>query len=228
MPKTKTKPSLKNALAKRGPLKFDKTLLIVIAAVVVATGGYLFYKASHAGSTPPLSWQNTKLVYFTTTDGVKNNASGYSKVGDIFGYCSVVKVQTPYGVATRCSQAKVTRYSSSNVTISQRDITHNFSTGTYSPAGSWITWTQPNGGAGGGNGNWALFCSNTGNPTMVESVYKTVYGFIGYGMDFRPGPSNWQARFITGVTNANTTNYPVTSIVGCSASTGWMNVVGTW
>ncbi len=33
-------------------LKFDKTLLIVIAAVVVAVGGYMFYAASHAGGAP--------------------------------------------------------------------------------------------------------------------------------------------------------------------------------
>lgn len=54
MPKTKNKVSTKSKSSKgfiaQGKFKFDKTLMAVIAVVVVATGGYLFYQGSHASS----------------------------------------------------------------------------------------------------------------------------------------------------------------------------------
>lgn len=45
MPKTKSSKFKANS-----KFKFDKTLVAVIAAVVVVTGGYLFYKGTHADS----------------------------------------------------------------------------------------------------------------------------------------------------------------------------------
>lgn len=50
MPKAKTNSA--NGLIKVGKLKFDKSLLSIVAIVVVATGGYLFYKGSHASGVP--------------------------------------------------------------------------------------------------------------------------------------------------------------------------------
>ncbi len=42
-----------NRLIKSGRLKFDKTFLIVTMAVVIATGGYLLYKGTHAATIYP-------------------------------------------------------------------------------------------------------------------------------------------------------------------------------
>lgn len=50
MPKPKAKSKSTKGLVKVGKLKFDKTLVAVIAVVVVAAGGYLFYQASHAAT----------------------------------------------------------------------------------------------------------------------------------------------------------------------------------
>ena len=59
MPKTKTSSKLR--LNQRSKFKFDKTLLAVIAAVVVATGGYLFYRQSHAATLA--IWQDILKQY---------------------------------------------------------------------------------------------------------------------------------------------------------------------
>lgn len=51
MPKSKViKPKPIAALSPK--FKFDKTFVAVVAAVVVATGGYLFYQGTHAASAP--------------------------------------------------------------------------------------------------------------------------------------------------------------------------------
>lgn len=56
MAKPKSKVSSKSnsskGLVAKSKFKFDKTLMALIAAVVVATGGYLFYQGSHAAGVP--------------------------------------------------------------------------------------------------------------------------------------------------------------------------------
>ncbi len=79
MPKTKTK---SKSLANRSSLKFDKTLILVIAAVVVATGGYLFYKGTHAAAAHVLTNRadqiqllNGRAVKQTDSHGGKPNTT---------------------------------------------------------------------------------------------------------------------------------------------------------
>lgn len=50
MPKPKSKSS--KGLINNAKFKFDKTLLAVIAAVVVAVAGYIYYQGSHAATAP--------------------------------------------------------------------------------------------------------------------------------------------------------------------------------
>ncbi len=60
MPKAKNKVAKSSSvkgLVKVGKLKFDKTLLAVIAVVVVAAGGYLFYQASHAATCNQITFR---------------------------------------------------------------------------------------------------------------------------------------------------------------------------
>ena len=79
MPKAKTKVSKSKSskgLVSRSKFKFDKTLVVVIAAVVVATGGYLFYKGSHAAGYTRVTAED----YGVTGSACKTYTAAYGGV----------------------------------------------------------------------------------------------------------------------------------------------------
>lgn len=215
---SKTKAQSSNRLVKVGKFKFDKAFLIVTAAVVVATGGYLFYRGTHAAipPKPPISWLGSKEMYFKTTDGVQTDGI------TIFARCSNVEESTPYGMAVRCYQLK-----GNNTTTSYRDVIYNLSAKTFSPNGSWITYNSNNPGGTFDVGSYWPICVNGLHPfTALGSAY-TANGWRYYGQEFNLSVYGvWQTRFSTATSYTRSPYDP--SYNGCSPSTSWMNVIGTW
>ena len=197
MPKTKAKVTNANSLVKRSGLGFDKTLLAVIALVVVATGGYLFFQGSHASSVPQSGYTSQQALNFTAPDGIRT--TNYS-------YCMGYLAKNSAGnLFTRCVQYQTS-------TNRFRTVTYNLTLGKFTPD-AWIGGQS----VASESKHSAPFCKNDGNYFVG---WGPVSGTTYYGQEYRPvaqstaNPRAWQIAFasyssVTGVCSLSSAWYPI-------------------
>lgn len=171
MPKTK-KSASKSALGFKPKFKFDKTLLLVIIAVVVATGGFLFYQASHAATMPPASLRRWVAYGAGSANHAHSSTAYVNTVSD-----------TTFGPATPVLDMKTddsSHYRAGNWNF----LTNSFTatTGYLKVSGSSITANT-------------FTCKSGDNVFYGLGPLQTVYGDTYYGQIYRLSGSKWQVAW---------------------------------
>lgn len=96
--KAKTKKSAIKFI-KTGHLKFDATFMLVTAAVVIVTSGYLFYQSIHAAVFPPSRYYSSNVRL-----PIKNVRADDQFIGDV--YCPPYKIRRLGYTSSICVQVR--------------------------------------------------------------------------------------------------------------------------
>lgn len=178
----KSKPT--NSLVWVGGLSFNKTLVAVVAVMVVSSGGYFYFKGSHAATTlpatPPAYATSYSEVWFRTTDGTITNPTYQTNPSGYIGFCMNFLASSSYGPIARCYElnAAETKY---------RTILYSQANSHYTPDSAWVSITGSTILSIGNNNAHPLDvykCADTGNYVSGIGFY-TPLGYLVVGQQYR-------------------------------------------